>query len=191
MGAVLGSLAGAGVSAGTAVGGMSMSMASCIACQACSCASSAACSYLCGKFGSGGQTPENVTKNTSRFTYFVLFLISVIASWIFRDQVTSGLCKDTGEIFCKSLVPRRPADSKLHGAGVCLTRGLCNRHLSHFPRDGNLGRQRLLEPASLCAYSAVAHQDRVLASSAPHRLFHTIQHISELWLGGIRVRGPV
>ena len=48
MGAVLGSLAGAGVSAGTAVGGMSMSMASCIACQACSCASSAACSYLCG-----------------------------------------------------------------------------------------------------------------------------------------------
>jgi len=87
-----------------------MSMASCIACQACSCASSAACSYLCGKFGSGGQTPENITKNTSRFTYFVLFLISVIASWIFRDQVTPDLCKGTGEIFCKNLVC--PADQQ-------------------------------------------------------------------------------
>ena len=44
MGAALGSLAGIGSS----IGGMSMSMASCVACQACSCASSVVCSYLCG-----------------------------------------------------------------------------------------------------------------------------------------------
>jgi len=33
---------------GTSIGGMSASMASCVACQACSCVSSMACSYLCG-----------------------------------------------------------------------------------------------------------------------------------------------
>lgn len=44
MGAALATLAGIG----TSVGGVSMSMASCVACQACSCASSVACNYLCG-----------------------------------------------------------------------------------------------------------------------------------------------
>lgn len=121
MGGILGTLAGAGATAATSVGGMSMSMASCIACQACTCASSAACSYLCGKFG-GGQSRENIVRNTSRFTYFVLFLMTVIASWIFRDQSTPELCAATNQIVCKNL--RCPDDEQ---SAVCMSRAFVLR----------------------------------------------------------------
>jgi hypothetical protein len=73
------------------------------------------------KFG-GGQSRENIVRNTSRFTYFVLFLITVIASWIFRDQSTPELCAATNQIVCKNL--RCPDDEQ---SAVCMSRAFVLR----------------------------------------------------------------
>lgn len=49
---------------------------------------------MCG----GDSSPQSVIKNTSRMTYFFLFIITVVGAWVFRYTETPELCA-TSDIF--------------------------------------------------------------------------------------------
>jgi len=47
----------------------------------------------------GDDSRQGVIKNTSRMTYFFLFIITVIGAWVFRYQETPELCNVADDIF--------------------------------------------------------------------------------------------
>jgi len=102
--------------------GLLGSFAACIACQACTCVSSSICTFLCGKLCSGNDSPkqETVVSRTSRLTYFFLFLVVVLATWIFRDKAPESFTGN--DIFSKSL--NCPSDTKSNG---CVARAFVLR----------------------------------------------------------------
>jgi len=102
--------------------GLLGSCAACIACQACTCVSSSICSFLCGKLCSGNDSPkqETVVSRTSRLTYFFLFLVVVLATWIFRDNAPDTFTGN--DIFSKNL--NCPSNTKLNG---CVARAFVLR----------------------------------------------------------------
>lgn len=47
----------------------------------------------------GDSSRQGVIKNTSRMTYFFLFIITVIGAWVFRYRETPELCSVADDIF--------------------------------------------------------------------------------------------
>eukprot|EP00960_Hanusia_phi_P027701 746964-Hanusia_phi.AAC.1 len=71
------------------------------------------------KLCSGNDSPkqETVVSRTSRLTYFFLFLVVVLATWIFRDNAPDTFTGN--DIFSKNL--NCPSNTKLNG---CVARSL-------------------------------------------------------------------